>query len=52
MPRFGAVWWAWCGIVFLGGVAGITRFDEMARAEEREVEKKKKVGQGDGKGKH
>lgn len=38
---FTSVWWAWTAAVFNGGVAGITRFDEMVREMEEEKKKKK-----------
>ncbi|KAK5955422.1 hypothetical protein OHC33_003060 [Knufia fluminis] len=39
VPRFSGVWWAWCSVVFAGGIAGITRFDEMVGDLERERER-------------
>lgn len=41
VERFTALWWAWVGCVFLGGVAGITRFDEMVGGMERDAERRR-----------
>lgn len=45
VDRFSPLWWAWSGCVFLGGVAGMWRFDEYVAGIEREKNKK-------GEGKH
>jgi len=36
VPRFSRVWWVWCTAVFTGGVAAVTRFDQMVRDTEAE----------------
>ena len=39
VQRFSPLWWVWVTCVFNGGVAGITRFDEMVEGIKLEKEK-------------
>lgn len=45
VERFTGLWWKWTGCVFLGGVAGMSRFDDYVAGIERERNRK-------GEGKH
>lgn len=41
-PFSGALWWGWVAVVWLGGVAGIARFDDYVAGLERERAAKQK----------